>query len=159
MSAVISLDDLKSIRKKLKEENKKVVFTNGVFDLIHAGHVDYLSKAKVLGDVLIVGLNTDESVESIKGNKRPILKQDERAFIISNLKPVDHVVFFEEDTPEKLISELLPDVLVKGADWEVEKIVGKDIVEKNGGEVKTVEFVNDQSTSRIIELIVTRYSK
>jgi rfaE bifunctional protein nucleotidyltransferase chain/domain len=159
MSAVISLDDLKSIRKKLKEENKKVVFTNGVFDLIHAGHVDYLLKAKVLGDVLIVGLNTDESVESIKGNKRPILKQDERAFIISNLKPVDHVVFFEEDTPEKLISELLPDVLVKGADWEVEKIVGKDIVEKNGGEVKTVEFVNDQSTSRIIELIVTRYSK
>jgi len=159
MSAVISLDDFKSIRKKLKEENKKVVFTNGVFDLIHAGHVDYLLKAKVLGDVLIVGLNTDESVESIKGNKRPILKQDERAFIISNLKPVDHVVFFEEDTPEKLISELLPDVLVKGADWKVEKIVGKDIVEKNGGEVKTVEFVNDQSTSRIIELIVTRYSK
>lgn len=159
MSSVISLDDLKSIRKKLKEENKKVIFTNGVFDLIHAGHVDYLSKAKVLGDVLIVGLNTDESVERIKGNKRPILKQDERAFIISNLKPVDHVVFFEEDTPEKLISELLPDVLVKGADWEVEKIVGKDIVEKNGGEVKTVEFVNDQSTSRIIELIVTRYSK
>ena len=159
MSSTISLDDLKSIRKKLKEENKKVVFTNGVFDLIHAGHVDYLSKAKVLGDVLIVGLNTDESVESIKGNKRPILKQDERAFIISNLKPVDHVVFFEEDTPEKLISELLPDVLVKGADWKVEKIVGKDIVEKNGGEVKTVEFVNDQSTSRIIELIVTRYSK
>ncbi len=159
MSSVISLDDLKSIRKKLKEENKKVIFTNGVFDLIHAGHVDYLSKAKVLGDVLIVGLNTDESVKRIKGNKRPILKQYERAFIISNLKPVDHVVFFEEDTPEKLISELLPDVLVKGADWEVEKIVGKDIVEKNGGEVKTVEFVNNQSTSRIIELIVTRYSK
>lgn len=136
MSAVISLDDLKSIRKKLKEENKKVVFTNGVFDLIHAGHVDYLSKAKVLGDVLIVGLNTDESVESIKGNKRPILKQDERAFIISNLKPVDHVVFFEEDTPEKLISELLPDVLVKGADWKVEKIVGKDIVEKTAARLK-----------------------
>jgi D-beta-D-heptose 7-phosphate kinase/D-beta-D-heptose 1-phosphate adenosyltransferase len=159
MSSTISLNDLKSIRKKLKEENKKVVFTNGVFDLIHAGHVDYLSKAKVLGDVLIVGLNTDESVESIKGNKRPILKQDERAFIISNLKPVDYVVFFEEDTPAKLISELLPDVLVKGADWQIKKIVGKEIVEKNGGEVKTVEFVNDQSTSQIIELIVKRYSK
>jgi rfaE bifunctional protein nucleotidyltransferase chain/domain len=159
MSSAFSLDELKSIRNKLKEENKKVVFTNGVFDLIHAGHVDYLCKAKALGDTLIVGLNTDNSVKSIKGNKRPILKQDERAFILSNLKPVDYIILFKEDTPEKLISELLPDVLVKGADWEVEKIVGKDIVEKNGGEVKTVEFVNDQSTSRIIELIVTRYSK
>lgn len=159
MSSSIALTELKAICLQLKASGKKVVFTNGVFDLIHAGHVDYLSKAKVLGDVLIVGLNTDESVKSIKGNKRPILNQGERAFIILNLKPVDYVVFFEEDTPEKLISELLPDVLVKGADWEVEKIVGKDIVEKNGGEVKTVEFVNNQSTSRIIELIVTRYSK
>jgi rfaE bifunctional protein nucleotidyltransferase chain/domain len=159
MSSSIALTELKAIRLKLKASGKKVVFTNGVFDLIHAGHVDYLSKAKALGDILIVGLNTDESVKSIKGNKRPILKQGEREFIISNLKPVDYVVFFEEDTPQKLIAELLPDVLVKGADWEIEKIVGKDIVEKNGGEVKTVEFVNDQATSRIIELIVTRYSK
>jgi len=159
MNPVVSVDKLKIIRSKLKAEHKKVVFTNGCFDLMHIGHVDYLSKAKALGDILIVGLNTDESVKRIKGNNRPILKQDERAYILFNLKPVDYVVFFEEDTPEKLISELLPDVLVKGADWEVEKIVGKDIVEKNGGEVKTVKFVNDQSTSRIIELIVTRYSK
>ncbi|MBT8377754.1 MAG: D-glycero-beta-D-manno-heptose 1-phosphate adenylyltransferase [Ignavibacteria bacterium] len=159
MNLAISLEDLKLIRKKLKAENKKVVFTNGCFDLIHAGHVDYLSKAKALGDVLIVGLNTDDSVKKIKGNKRPILKENERAFILSNLKPVDHVVFFEEDTPKKLISELIPDILVKGADWDLEKIVGRDIVEKNGGEVKTIEFVNDQSTSRIIELIVSRYSK
>jgi len=159
MNPLVSIDELKDIRSKLKAEHKKVVFTNGCFDLIHMGHVDYLSKAKALGNILIVGLNTDESVKRIKGNNRPILKQDERAFILFNLKPVDYVIFFEEDTPEKLISELLPDVLVKGADWEVEKIVGKDIVEKNGGEVKTVEFVNDQSTSRIIELILTRYSK
>ncbi len=159
MSTFISLSELKAIRLQLKASGKKVVFTNGVFDLIHAGHVDYLSKAKASGDILIVGLNTDESVKRIKGRNRPILKQDERAFILSNLKPVDYVIFFEEDTPEKLIMELLPDVLVKGADWQIEKIVGKDIVEKNGGEVKTIKFVSDQSTSRIIELILCRYSK
>ena len=121
--------------------------------------MDYLSKAKKLGDVLVVGLNTDDSVKRIKGNKRPILKQEERAFILSNLKPVDFVIFFNEDTPEKLISELTPDILVKGADWAVDKIVGKGVVEKNGGEVKAIEFVNDQSTSKIIDLIIKRYSK
>ena len=151
--------ELIAIRSKLKASNKKVVFTNGVFDLIHSGHVDYLSKAKKLGEVLIVGLNSDESVKRIKGDKRPILKQEERAFILSNLKPVDYVVFFDEDTPEKLISEIIPDILVKGADWAVEKIVGKEVVEKNGGKVMNIEFVNDQSTSRIIDLIVQRYSK
>jgi D-beta-D-heptose 7-phosphate kinase/D-beta-D-heptose 1-phosphate adenosyltransferase len=159
MSSSISLPELKAIRLKLKASGKKVVFTNGVFDLIHAGHVDYLIRAKSLGDVLIVGLNTDASIIRIKGNKRPILKQEERAFIISNLKPVDYVVFFDEDTPEKLISELIPDVLVKGADWKIEKIVGKEIVEKNGGKVKNIKFVNDQSTSKIIDLIIKRYSK
>jgi len=159
MSSDISLSDLKAIRLKLKASNKKVVFTNGVFDLIHAGHVDYLSKAKALGDILVVGLNSDDSVRRIKGDKRPILKQDERAFVLSNLKPVDYVVFFDEDTPEKLISEIIPDILVKGADWAVDKIVGKDIVEKNGGKVMNIEFVNDQSTSKIIDLIVQRYSK
>lgn len=159
MSSDISLSDLKAIRLKLKASNKKVVFTNGVFDLIHAGHVDYLSKAKALGGILVVGLNSDESVKRIKGDKRPILKQDERAFVLSNLKPVDYVVSFDEDTPEKLISEIIPDILVKGADWAVDKIVGKDIVEKNGGKVMNIEFVNDQSTSKIIDLIVQRYSK
>jgi rfaE bifunctional protein nucleotidyltransferase chain/domain len=159
MSSSASLSELKSIRSKLKAEGKKVVFTNGVFDLIHSGHLDYLSKAKKLGDVLIVGLNSDDSVRRIKGNKRPILKQEERAFILSNLKPVDFVVFFDEDTPEKLISEIIPDILVKGADWAVDKIVGREVVEKNGGKVMNIEFVNDQSTSKIIDLIVQRYSK
>lgn len=159
MSSSISLTELKAIRSKLKAEKKKVVFTNGVFDIIHSGHVDYLSKAKKLGDVLIVGLNTDDSVKRIKGEKRPILKQGERAFVLSSLKPVDYVIFFDEDTPEKLISELIPDILVKGADWAVEKIVGKDIVEKNGGKVMNIEFANDQSTSKIIDLIIQRYSK
>ena len=159
MSSSTSLIELIAIRSKLKASNKKVVFTNGVFDLIHSGHVDYLSKAKKLGEVLIVGLNSDESVKRIKGDKRPILKQEERAFILSNLKPVDYVVLFDEDTPEKLISEIIPEILVKGADWAVEKIVGKEIVEKHGGKVMNIEFVNDQSTSRIIDLIVQRYSK
>jgi len=159
MSSSTSLSEIIAIRSKLKASNKKVVFTNGVFDLIHSGHVDYLSKAKILGDVLIVGLNSDDSVKRIKGDKRPILKQEERAFILSNLKPVDYVVLFDEDTPEKLISEIIPDILVKGADWAVEKIVGKEIVEKHGGKVMNIEFVNDQSTSKIIDLIVQRYSK
>ena len=159
MSSSITLTELKTIRSKLKSSSKKVVFTNGVFDLLHAGHVDYLSKAKKLGDILIVGLNSDDSVKRIKGNKRPILKQQERALIISNLKPVDYVIFFDEDTPEKLISELIPDVLVKGADWSIDEIVGKDIVEKYGGEVKAIEFVNKQSTSKIIDLIIERYSE
>jgi rfaE bifunctional protein nucleotidyltransferase chain/domain len=159
MSSSTSLSELKAIRSKLRAGGKKVVFTNGVFDLIHSGHVDYLLKAKNLGDVLIVGLNSDDSVRRIKGDKRPILKQTERAFIISNLKPVDYVIFFDEDTPEKLISEIIPDVLVKGADWAVDKIVGKEIVEKNGGKVMNIEFVNEQSTSKIIDLIVQRYSK
>ena len=159
MSSSTSLTELKAIRLKLKAEGKKIVFTNGVFDLIHAGHVDYLFKAKQLGDVLIVGLNSDDSVIRIKGNKRPILKQEERAFVLTNLKPVDYVVFFDENTPEKLISEIIPDILVKGADWAVEKIVGREVVEKNGGKVMNIEFVNDQSTSKIIDLIVQRYSK
>lgn len=158
-NSLTSVAEIKAIRKKFKAEGKKIVFTNGVFDLIHSGHVDYLIKAKEMGDVLIVGLNSDESVIRIKGEKRPILKQDERAFVLSNIKPVDYVVLFDEDTPEKLISEIVPDVLVKGADWSIDKIVGKDVVEKNGGKVMNIEFVNDQSTSKIIEIILKRFTK
>ena len=157
MSSIKTLKEIKEIRPQLKDQNKKVVFTNGCFDLIHAGHVDYLSKAKALGDVMIVGLNSDSSVMRIKGSKRPILNETERSFIISNLKPVDYVVLFDEDTPKLLIEELLPDILVKGADWEIENIVGKDVVIANGGEVKTIDFVNDQSTSKIIQIIVDRF--
>jgi len=157
MNSLKTLKQLKVIRRRLKAENKKVVFTNGCFDLIHAGHVDYLSKAKKMGDVLIVGLNSDKSVKSIKGNKRPILKEDERVFILLNLNPVDYIILFNEDTPEKLINELVPDVLVKGADWKLNDIVGKDVVLENGGEVKTIRFVNNQSTTKIIKTIVSRY--
>jgi rfaE bifunctional protein nucleotidyltransferase chain/domain len=157
MKSVKTLTEMKEIRRQLKDQNKKVVFTNGCFDLIHAGHIDYLSKAKALGDVMVVGLNTDASVTRIKGSSRPILNETERSFIISNIKPVDYVVLFDEDTPKLLIEELLPDILVKGADWEIENIVGKDVVIANGGEVRTIEFVNDQSTSKIIKIIVDRF--
>lgn len=154
---IVLLNELKKIRNNFKLHYKKVVFTNGCFDLIHAGHLDYLIKAKNLGDVLIVGLNSDNSIKKIKGDKRPILDQNERAFIVSNLKPVDYVCLFDEETPENIINELIPDVLVKGADWAIENIVGKNIVEQNGGKVLTIDFVNNQSTSNIINTILKRY--
>ena len=152
-----SLSGLKSICKQLRAEGKKIVFTNGCFDLIHAGHLDYLSKAKAMGDVLIVGLNSDDSVKRLKGKMRPILMEPERSFILSNLTPVDYVILFDEDTPQKIIEELMPDVLVKGADWAIDDIAGADMVIANGGEVKTVKLVNDQSTSKIIQKIVAGY--
>jgi len=157
MNGLMPLDEIKKIRNKFLIEKKKVVFTNGCFDLIHAGHVDYLTKARELGDVLIVGLNSDKSVRNIKGDKRPILKEKERAFIISSLRPVDYVVLFDEDTPANLIAEIIPDILVKGADWSIENIIGREVVEANGGEVKTISFVNDQSTSKIIKSILDKY--
>ena len=159
MKPIYTRAEILAIRKKLKEEKKKVVFTNGCFDVLHAGHVDYLNKAKTAGDVLILGLNSDASVKRIKGAKRPIVNEEERAFILSNLRAVDYVTLFEEDTPQKIIGELIPDILIKGADWAIDKIVGRDIVEANGGEVKTISFVTDQSTTNIIQTIIERYGK
>ncbi len=153
-----SIEKVIEIRRQLKKQGKKVVFTNGCFDILHAGHVDYLSKAKEMGDFLIVGLNSDSSIRKIKGEKRPITNEDERAFVISNLKAVDCVVLFNEETPFELIKKIVPDVLVKGADWSIDNIVGRDIVEANGGEVKTVIFTNQQSTSNIIKTILDKYS-
>jgi D-beta-D-heptose 7-phosphate kinase/D-beta-D-heptose 1-phosphate adenosyltransferase len=157
MSNIKSRAEIKQIREQLRKQNKKVVFTNGCFDLIHSGHVDYLVKAKEMGDILILALNSDTSIKRIKGNARPILEEDERAFIVSNLKPVDYVTFFDEDTPEEIIADLIPDVLVKGADWAIDKIVGREVVEASGGEVKTIKFVNNQSTSNIINIIKKRF--
>ncbi len=157
MNEVKSRDQIKIIRQKLIKENKKVVFTNGCFDILHSGHVDYLTKAKALGDILVVGLNSDKSIRKIKGGKRPIVNERNRAIILSALKPVNYIVLFDEETPANLIDEIIPDILVKGGDWDMDKIVGKDTVLNNGGEVKTIEFVNDQSTSKIIETIISRY--
>lgn len=156
---ILNRMEMVSVRRKLKDEGKKVVFTNGCFDILHAGHVDYLSKAKALGDILIVGMNSDSSIRNIKGELRPIISEAERAFLVANLKAVDYVTLFDENTPGELIHELIPDILVKGADWSVENIVGRDTVEENGGEVRTIKFVSQQSTSKIINTILERYSK
>jgi D-beta-D-heptose 1-phosphate adenylyltransferase (EC 2.7.7.-) len=140
-----------------KSQNKKIVFTNGCFDIIHAGHVKYLNIAKTYGDILIVGLNSDNSIKRIKGDKRPIVPQEQRAYVLSQLKPVDMVVIFEEDTPYNLIKAIKPDVLIKGADWNIENIVGADIVLSNGGSVNTIKFDYDTSTSKIIQKIIELY--
>lgn len=157
MDYFLGQDELKEICTRLKKEGKKIVFTNGCFDILHAGHIDYLTKAKTLGDILVVGVNSDKSVRVIKGGRRPIIPEQERALIISNLKPVDYVTLFDEPTPRELIELLIPDILVKGADWDLEKIVGRDVVEANGGKVLTINFVNDQSTTKIIKTILGRF--
>jgi rfaE bifunctional protein nucleotidyltransferase chain/domain len=138
-----------------KQQGKRVVFTNGCFDLLHLGHVDYLEKARNLGDVLVVGLNTDDSVSRFKGPKRPIQDQVSRSRVMAALQAVDMVVFFNEDTPLELISALVPQVLVKGSDYLAENIVGAEVVKKTGGEVKTIDFVPGYSTTRIVERIKT----
>jgi len=153
---IISLEELLEVLEE-KRKGKKVVFTNGCFDILHAGHVDYLEKAKKLGDILIVGLNSDSSVRKIKGKKRPIIPQEMRAKVLSSLKPVDYVVIFEEDTPERLIKAIKPDILVKGGDWPLEKIVGREFVESYGGKVLTIPFEYDISTTKIIQKVVELY--
>jgi rfaE bifunctional protein nucleotidyltransferase chain/domain len=153
---VVDLERLLEILEGLRP-HKKVVFTNGCFDLIHAGHCHYLERASSLGDILIVGLNSDSSVRRIKGEKRPLIPQEQRAKVLSSLRPVDYVVIFEEDTPLRLIERIRPDVLVKGGDWEIEKIVGREIVESYGGRVVTVPFEYDVSTSKIIERVIELY--
>lgn len=156
-NAITNWAELKDIREKLKSENKKVVFTNGCFDILHAGHVDYLNKAKAFGDVLILGLNSDKSVKNIKGSKRPIVPEEERAYILKNLSAVDFVALFDDDDPEAIITHLIPDYLVKGSDWSIENIIGREIVEANGGEVKTIDFITASSTTNIIDTILERY--
>jgi len=130
-------------------QGKKLVFTNGCFDILHLGHIDYLAAASELGDLLIIGLNTDQSVRKIKGNSRPIQDEISRAFVLASLGFVDAVVFFGEDTPYNLINITQPDVLVKGADYKPEDIIGYDIIKNKGGEIITIEFLEGYSTSAI----------
>lgn len=142
------------LRKELENRNnKKVVFTNGCFDILHRGHVSYLNDAKAQGDILILGLNSDASVKRLKGEDRPINNENDRKFMLENLKAIDHVIIFEEDTPYNLINEVQPDVLVKGGDWKVEDIVGHDIVTAKGGEVKSLRFEDGYSTSNLINQV------
>ena len=151
--------DLVKIVKNLKAKGKRIVFTNGCFDLLHIGHVRYLEEAKARGDVLVVGVNSDSSVRKLKGPKRPILPEEERAEILSGLGCVDYVTLFDEIDPLKLITSLHPDVLVKGGDWAKEQIVGKEEVERSEGEVLIIPFVKKASTSNLIETILKRYEK
>lgn len=154
-----SIEKIKSLseaQKKIadwKSKGDKVVFTNGCFDIIHLGHVDYLEKARGLGDRLVLGLNTDDSVSRFKGPERPLQDQNSRARVLAAFQFIDLVVFFNEDTPLNLITELMPDILVKGSDYLAENIVGADVVNKGGGVVKTIDFVPGYSTTRIVEKI------
>jgi len=152
---IVSQDQaLKSI-KAWREKNKKIVFTNGCFDIIHPGHIDYLSQARDLGDILVLGLNTDQSVRRLnKGSNRPINDERTRAYVLAGLASVDLILFFDEETPYNLIKLLQPNVLVKGKDYEVEKIIGFDILKENGGDVITIPFLEGYSTSSLIKKII-----
>ena len=158
MGEILNLDKLIEVREEFRREGRTVVFTNGCFDLMHPGHVRYLRQARALGDALIVGLNSDRSVRELKGPSRPIMSETERAEVMAALGCVDYVTIFDDETPREIIAALLPDVLVKGGDWSVDNIVGRDEVEAAGGKVLSLPFVDGCSTSDLIERIVTRFS-
>lgn len=151
---ILSRETLSAVVGESRAAGKKIVFTNGVFDIIHKGHVEYLNRAKDLGDILVVAINSDSSVRRIKGEKRPIVPESDRAYVVSNLKSVDYVCLFEEDTPYETIKIIRPDILVKGADWKVEDVVGRDIVEAIGGKVVTIKYIEGRSTTNIIKKIL-----
>jgi D-beta-D-heptose 7-phosphate kinase/D-beta-D-heptose 1-phosphate adenosyltransferase len=152
-------ETLLRIIQDLKTNKKRIVFTNGCFDLLHVGHIRYLEEAKALGDILVVGVNSDDSVRRLKGPGRPILPQEERTEILSGLGCVDYIIVFDEWTPMELISSLQPQILVKGGDWTKETIVGREVVERSGGKVVILPFVEGTSTSNLIETILKRYEK
>jgi len=152
-SKIFLLDDLKNQVNAWKQAEEYVVFTNGCFDIIHRGHIEVLAQTADLGDRLIIGLNSDTSIQKLKGKNRPIIEEQSRAILLASLEFVDAVVIFSEDTPLKLISALLPDVLAKGGDYEIETIVGHEIVQQNGGKVKLVPFVDGFSSTTIIDKI------
>ncbi len=154
------IQDLRKIKKLIsyfKARRKKIVFTNGCFDLLHYGHVKYLQDAKKKGDVLVVGINSDSSAKRIKGKKRPVVNEKDRLRLVAALESVDYVVLFKEDTPLKIIKFIKPDVLVKGADWNKNNIVGKDFMLSYGGRVSTIKLVKGYSTSNLIKKIAKRF--
>ncbi len=153
MNKLRSFKEIKGIVGQLKKEDKKIVFTNGCFDILHLGHIRYLKEAKRLGDILIIGLNSDHSVSSLKGPGRPLVKEKDRAEILSALEMVDYIVIFNELTPKNLIDKIIPDVLVKGGDWKEKEVVGRDTVEAHGGEVVIIPEVKGYSTSALINKI------
>jgi D-beta-D-heptose 7-phosphate kinase/D-beta-D-heptose 1-phosphate adenosyltransferase len=152
-------ETLLRIIEGLKAKGKRIVFTNGCFDLLHIGHIRYLEEAKSLGDILAVGMNSDRSVRNLKGANRPILPEEERAEILSGLGCVDYVSIFDEPTPFELISLLRPHILVKGGDWTKETTVGREVIEQSGGNVVIIPFVKGSSTTNLIETILKHYEK
>jgi D-beta-D-heptose 7-phosphate kinase/D-beta-D-heptose 1-phosphate adenosyltransferase len=156
-SKIVDARTLAGKLKDLRKAGKRIVFTNGCFDLLHVGHVRYLSAARNEGDLLVVGLNSDQSIKIIKGSQRPIMEQDQRSEILASLQVVDYVTLFDESDPFKLIQHLKPTILVKGADWSAEEIIGADFVTARGGRVVRVPLVQDTSSSAIIERIIKRF--
>jgi D-beta-D-heptose 7-phosphate kinase/D-beta-D-heptose 1-phosphate adenosyltransferase len=154
-----TLAEIVRLRPRFRESGRKLVFTNGCFDILHVGHVRYLNAAKSLGDALVVGINSDRSVREIKGDARPIMPQAERAEVLAALACIDFVCIFDEPTPKQIIDAIVPDVLVKGADWGISEIVGRDTVEKAGGIVLNVPLVEGSSTTDIIRKVLARFGK
>ncbi len=155
-SKILTVSSLFPKLEKLRRSGRKIVFTNGCFDILHIGHVSYLEESRKKGDVLVIGLNSDASVKKIKGPNRPIVPQSERAYILSALEVVDFVVIFEEVTPLRLIEKLKPHVLVKGADWKGKEVAGADVVKSYGGKMAFIKFVPRHSSTNIIETILKR---
>jgi rfaE bifunctional protein nucleotidyltransferase chain/domain len=155
MSAIITFSDIGDFVQQQRKDHPaaKIVFTNGVFDIIHRGHVQYLEQARLHGDLLIVGLNSDASVRRLKGELRPFNNQEDRAYVLSRLKPVDHVCIFDQDTPLELIKAVKPNVLIKGGDYTIDQIVGREYVEKSGGSVHTIPLIKGRSTTNLLEKI------
>lgn len=152
-----TLEGMVQIRKQLRNQGKRLVFSNGCFDILHVGHVRYLNAARAMGDALVVALNNDRSVREIKGSGRPVIPEQERAEVLAALACVDYIFVFDEPTPQAAIDLLVPDVLVKGADWEMTEIVGRETVEKAGGVVQNISLVEGASSSRIISKILERF--
>jgi len=150
---VLSLADADALVGELRRQGKAIVFTNGVYDLLHPGHVRYLQAARGFGDALIVGVNSDRSVRALKGPTRPVNPEHERAEVIAALRSVDAAVIFDDDTPHAIISRLQPDILVKGADWPADQIVGRDIVEARGGRVVRAHIEEGYSTTALVERV------
>jgi D-beta-D-heptose 7-phosphate kinase/D-beta-D-heptose 1-phosphate adenosyltransferase len=150
---ISNINILKPLVESVRQKNMSVVFTNGCFDIIHSGHIHILQQAKAKGDILIVGLNSDSSIKSFKSPNRPICPQEDRAFVLASLSCVDYVIIFDECTPERLIVEISPDVLVKGKDYEGKFISGADYMLENGKKIELVDLINGKSTSAIIERI------
>lgn len=155
-SKILTISSLRPKLEKLRRSGRKIVFTNGCFDILHIGHVSYLKEARKKGDVLVIGLNSDESVQNIKGPNRPIVPQSERAYILAALEVVDFIVIFKEATPQKLIEQLRPHVMVKGADWKGKEVIGAEFVKSYGGEVALIKFVPRHSSTNIIKTILKK---